>query len=398
MLMLLAGVIACGNDMPIQGFDLANPGSRGQVDSTAIKDVEFETTYSDSFIPTGSLTTSLLLGSLNGIETRILLRFEDLPDTVEIKNAAIILSSNNVLGDEAKTSFQAFVHNVLDDWNEDTVTDANFPGNVDGAAIASAEILSVDQIFDENDSLVTESVRFQFDAQGVELASGWADTTDAVPNYGVLIDFANSTFIKNFFNRGNTANGPILELEVLKGTVLDTLFVTSSGDAFLARQLQTPPSGPLYVDHLFGNHSILKFNLSTVRRESTINRAFLVLTIDQANTFITESQFTLQIFRLLEPFTEPDSLSLDGSFEVTAGISPNATKVTIPGDLAQAQFRRMVQDWITERVENNGILIRSRTPGISISRVAFVSASLGLDDAPSLNVDLSVAPTIPTQN
>ncbi len=397
-LLLLAGVIACSNDMPIQGFDLSNPGSRGVVDSTAIKDIDFEVTYSDSFIPTGSLSASLLLGSLNGIENRLLLRIDDIPDTVEVKKATLILVSNSVVGDQAKTSFQAFVHNVLDEWDEDTVTDANFSYNVDAAAIAAAEIVSASQVFDENDSLVAESVRFQFDERGVELVNGWADTIDAVPNFGVLIDFDNSTFVKNFFNRGNVANHPTLELEVMKSTDLDTLVFPISADAFLAHQLAEPVTGPHYVDHLFGYHSIVKFDLSAIPRESTINRALMVLAVDRANTFITDTQFSIQVLRLLKPFTEPDSISLDFSFEATVGVSPTATTVTFPSDLTQPQFRRMVQDWVAGLVENNGIIIRSRTPGFSISRVAFFSTNQSSPDAPRLSIDYSIAPTISNRN
>jgi hypothetical protein len=397
LFVLLAAFLACGSDTPIQGFDLSNPDSRGLVDSTAIKEIDFELTYTDSIVPTGAVSSSLLLGSFNNVESRVLLRFNAIPDTAEITKATLILRTNAIIGDEIKTAFSATVHNVLEDWNELTVTDENFHHNYDRSPIAAAEILSVTQVFDENDSLIIEPVRFQFNEAGVALVNGWADTTDATPNYGMLIDFSNSTFIKSFFTVSNAANRPLLELEVMSGSVLDTVSVPVTQDAFIARELVSLPSGPLYVDNIFGKHAIVKFDLSAIRRESTVNRAQLELTVDQAHTFISESQFSFQVMRLLKPFTEPDSIAFDFGFAALATVSSTGSKITV-SESSLPVFRRIVQDWVTGQVENHGLLIRTNTPGQSISRVAIVAAQLNPAEAPSLRIDFSIAPSIPNQN
>lgn len=396
--LLFLGLLACGKDTPIQGFDLSDPNTRGEVDSTSINDIDFELTYTDTLIPAGSFSGTLLVGSFNNVETRSLLRFTAIPDTVEVRRATLILRSSNVIADEAKTSFVGSVHNVLDDWEVATVTDENFHYNFDANPIATTELLSVTEVFDENDSLIVERVRFEFDAAGVELVNGWADTLDTVPNNGILIDFSNSNFIKGFFTRFSSLNPPVLELEVMSGATLDTISVAVSQNAYLARQLTQPVPGPLYVDHLFGNHSIVKFDLSTIPRESTINRAQMELAVDGANTFIAEAQFPLQILRLLRPFTEPDSLLVDGDFEVTATFEANTSSLTITSEQSRTVFRRIVQDWVTGQVENHGLLIRSLTPGLSTSRLAFIGAQTDPSKAPKIVLDFSVAPTIRNSN
>lgn len=391
---LLITLFACGDDTPIQGFDLTDPRTRGVVDSVIINDIAFEHTFVDTLVPTGVLGSGLLLGSINNFESRVLLRFDGIPDTLEITKAAIVLRTLSVIGDQVRTSFTASAHQVLEDWNERTVTDANFNHNVDPTPIATAEILA--RV--ERD---TVPVRFPLNEQGIQLVRDWADTNDAVPNYGVLLDFSNSTFIKTFFTLA-TANGPKLELEVMRGANLDTVTFTASADTYLPRQLIAPPPGRLYVDHVFGSHSILKFDLSSIPRESTVNRVVMELTVDPANTFVAESQFKMEITRLLKPFSEPDSLSLDFDLRFVATFNATSSTIKVPNEFSTDQdigrFRRIIQDWITGQVENHGLFIRTQTPGLSISRVAIVSASVNPSAAPVVKVDFSTAPTIPNRN
>lgn len=380
----------CSGDMPIQGFDLADPQDRGVVDSTGIENIDFAASFSDTVTPSGVLSPSLLLGAFNNVETRILVRFGNFPDSVTITKAAIVFITNRVIGSkDAKTTFPATVHRVTADWKEGTVTDENFQNAFDGSALATAEILSI----------VADTVRFNLNSEGVQLVNDWADTTDEVENFGVLIDFSASTFVKDFFARGIAAGQPVLEIVVEKPDApIDTMTVAVDADAFLTRRLFEPPPGPLYVDHLFTSQSVIKFDFSNIPRESTVNRVTMTLRVDQERSLFAGRTFTVQIQRLKKSFSSlsPDSLELDNDLNliVLADISATQTLITIPSELFRPVFRRMIQDWISERVPNHGFIFRSALPGSDISRVAIVSAEMDSTRAPKLSIDFSVAPTI----
>jgi hypothetical protein len=373
--------------MPIQGFELSDPHDRGVVDSTGIETIDFAATFTDTVTPSGLLSASLLLGSFDNVETRMLIRFESFPDSVTVTNASMIFITNKITGSkDAKTSFQATVHRVTAEWDESKVTDENFQNAFDGSVLATAEILSI----------VADTVRFNFNPEGVQLVNGWADTTDAVENFGVLVDFSGSTFVKDFFARSSLVGQPFLEIEFTNPDAqIDTMRVTPAADAFLARRLFEPTPGPLYVDHLFTRHSVVKFDLSDLPRESTVNRATMNLTLDLDRSLVA-GPFTLQIQRLKKSFTSlsPDSLEVDNELFVIADVTANTRSITIPSELYRSAFGRMIQDWITERVPNHGFIFRSALPGSNIGRLAFVSAEMDSARAPKLSIDFSVAPTV----
>ncbi|NIU23868.1 DNRLRE domain-containing protein, partial [candidate division KSB1 bacterium] len=153
-----------------------------------------EVTFRDTVTNTGS-SPFLLLGAFRDIETRILLKFDSIPDTVEVIDATILLRTNAIVGETRdKTAFTATVHQVTSDWDESTVSFENFQDAFDPNPLASSEILSVDREPASGEDLDVEIVSFDLAPEVIESLT---DSTSMFNRFGVFIDFSSdSRFIK----------------------------------------------------------------------------------------------------------------------------------------------------------------------------------------------------------
>lgn len=390
---MMISYLACSNDMPIQGLDLANSDEIGIIDSTSITTLSLEEAINDTLNPTGS-SPFLLLGESDNFSTQILLKFDNLPDSIEdVTHAAIILKTNALLGrKDTKRSFTASVHQITTAWEENKVTVENFQDAYDLTNLGTAEMLSVDREFFNGDSVTFEKVRIELTSEAVEIVESWADSTSGVENDGFLIDHENSDFIKEFFSKENVSHFPILEIGVVRNGRSDTLQINATEDAFLAKNDEILPDGPLYVDNIYSRQAILKFDFSQIPRESTVSRATLEMNVFNQNNVITDEGFTLIINRLAKPFESLDSLSIEsGVSAIVSSVGKNATQISIP-------IGGLIQSWVNQTEDNYGFIIRAGTPGRDISRVAFFSTAMDPEKAPKIVVDFTVAPSIPYQN
>lgn len=394
----------CSEDMPIQGFNPDegfDPNNKGRIQSTVMATVE-EVTFSDTVTVTGR-SPFLLLGAFSDIETRILLKFDQIPDSVNVLGANILLRTNGLVSQsDNKSSFRASVHEVTAVWYDSTVTDESFQNAFDPNSIGGAEIISVDRGLLAGDSLIIETVRIELGVQGVEFIG---DSTSLFNRFGALIDFSNSSFIKEFFSENNSRYRPQLELTVA-GDSTDTkkVLIDVIEDAYLVSERIEPPAGPLYIDNIFSNQCVMKFDFSNIPRESTVNRAELQLNVlpefsvlKGNNTFSQLNDgLTFQIQRLAAPFEAPNSFTIDSTFTpILANVNRSDASTTIPGQQFRGLFRQMIQQWVSQQVENHGFVVRTFTPGFDVSRVAFASSTSFPNDAPKLQIDFTTSPTIP---
>ncbi len=388
---------SCSSDKSIQGFsedDGFNPNDRGVVNNKLITSLEVEESFTDTLVATGNAPL-LLLGAYKNVETNILLKFENIPDTVTITDATISIRTRGLLGDNRnKSSFMASIHAVREDWEEENVTADNFSNSFDANALASAEIRSVAGTPPDSTLTTIETVRFPLNLEGVDLVKSWIDTT--ADNFGFLVNFDSdqSRFIKEFFSKDdpNPQPLPTLDLEVLTRTGKDTvLHIAVTADAYLFRSLMDPPAGRLYVDNAFNHRSVIKFDLSGIDSLATINKADLILTLDGDNSILGGDPFVLQIISLEAPFESPETVSLS-----TIGVDPLVIPLINRGDTSVTiPLRNLIQLWVNNRIDNNGFLIRSATPSLDVGRVAFRSAALDSIRGARLEVDFTTSPLIP---
>ena len=384
--LLFAG---CRKDSPLDFGALEDPAARGRVDTTAITTSLVEQSIQDTITANGR-GPFLELGRFGNLSSRILMKFATLPDTITINSATLILDTNTIFTDGRNRSmFTASVHRSLSDWDERSVTADNFGGSVDPAVLAEAQIISSAADFAAGDSLFLESIRFDFNAEGLDIVRTWQDSLRS-DNFGVLIDFdLNSLFIKEFFSQNGPLNQPRLQLDVTTPAKRDTIFRVPREDAFLVEMDEPLPDGPLFVDDQFSLQSILKFDLSAIPRESTINRALLILTVKNDATAIKASGYGFRVERLA---TE---VELPADFEIDSNFAPITDLVDRNTSIFSINVTNLIQFWVTGAFENHGLLLRTSNPGRDVSRLALHSSQTSSSLAPRLEIDFTSGPTLP---
>ncbi len=394
------GLWACQQDVALQGFDPNegfDPDRRGRRENRTLASA-FETTFRDSINTTGT-RPFVSLGRFRGLEARVLLRFAPVPVGLEVIDAAILLRTNAVIGDKTqKTSFLATVHEITASWDDSTVTDENFQDAFDPMAIAAVEVRSVDRGADTSN---VETVRIALDSLAVALVK---DSTSLFRQNGVLLQAPNATFIKEFFSSNNDANIPQLQITVRSDTTDEdqSLFLDVVEDAFIVRELEPLPEGLLYLDNLFTNQVVLKFDFSDIPREAQINRADLRINlVDELSIIksgglrLENNGFALEMRRLLKEFDPNEAPELDNQLTVLGLVSTPENPVLLPGSQFAAVFRRYVQEWVNETTENHGMLVRAITPGFDVSRLVIRPTAQANKQGPALEIEFSVAPNFP---
>jgi hypothetical protein len=388
---LIPIMMNCSNERPIQGFELTDPKDLAQVKSVIIVAKDTEISFEDTLAATGE-SGALLLGEFDNARCRILMKWENLGLVEnEILEASILLTSREIFGPTgSKTTIIATVHEVMEDWDELTVTDNSFGNGFDSNPVGQGEILSIVEMT-VGDTLLPQIDRIPLTTEGVELVNQWRDTVGVADDRGVVLDFTFGNFLKTFEGR-TSLDRPRLEMIVaLDSVARDTLLFAPSGDAFLVERRIILEPGPLYVDNAFGHMAVVKFRIDpeTIPRETVINQASLLLEVDSESSLIGETGFQFQIIRLAEEFQAPNHVKIDSTFApLPLIIDKFATTLAINAPSIQS----LVQDWVSAIAENHGILIRTVSPGANVSRMALFSSATDSSVAPSLQIEFSVAP------
>ena len=244
--------------------------------------------------PTASYTSSLMLGSAQGYQSTILVRFAGIPDslqTAEILSSEIILQPGRyIFGDSTinKLSFEIVELQKL--WAPDATIDTlqqsgflgvNSIGNFDG-------------IIPLKDTM--DAVKVAINNQVV---SNWfklkAQTKTDSLIYGIALKpNASSTVIRAFLrNTISTPNNPPIYLRVqLKkagSQTIDTLTLSSAYDACFVKT-PTPEKGSITTNCASGDYTGLNFSLKGLPTGIAIHGAYLTLTLNDAKC-LTGNQY-----------------------------------------------------------------------------------------------------------
>jgi len=367
--LLMAGLTACAGDSPL-GADSGtlDPGQRGKVVQATFTEVAYDTTFPDP-VATGD-SPLLLVGRLNETETRFLLRFQNLPDSVVVNSAELVLFARRAIGSGA--DFDITLHKVTADWQESDVTDESFKDSFDPQPVGMQTVSAAD-----SDTVVV--------AIDTTLVTGWTD--GSIENDGLLVQFNDATFIKTFLSRHTSGGNPELRLRYTAGgaTVDSTFFPTA--DAFLARRLTDLPAGLLYVGNGIADRAALRIDVATIPATATVNRAKLRFTLAPEQSVLTPDPLILGAFPLALPLEPGQPVVFDSTFRAPQFFLYDTTSVV------ELDVTDMVQAWVTGERPNQGLTVRSLVANRDIARVAFESR-LASDSAlrPRLEVDYTLPP------
>jgi hypothetical protein len=400
---LLFGVLfslACNKDTPISGnADLIDRDDLGNVLQSSIK-ARMDSTAGKALNTAGS--SFLFLGSYKDVESRVLLRFDPLPDSGTVVAARLRLPAEEATGQTG--SFEATVHQVTTPWKESEVIwgENDFPVQFNPAMDAKQIVATVAD--------TTDTIAFNLDPQVVARWFSSLSVSSRDTN-GVLLQAPIATFIKAFPSRFNPARQPFLEVttrtRVASRDTTITARRSATASSFVFKRLAPLPAQRLHVGNGESLQSVLSFDLKkfipdTIPKSATISRATLSLQFDAANSVFVDSddilsltlyvdlrRFDLDTLKATDFFQEPlDSLLFFQS--ATVGISNTSIQFDITG---------LMQRWVLlppeERTPPQSygyFYLVPNFPALLLSRAAFYSRKDGESLAPKLKIEYTTPP------
>ncbi len=316
-----------------------------QIDSYADSLKQYSSEFKRS-IPLG-IASTILIGSNANVQSSSLIQFSIVLDdsvkqdllagNVSVVSSNILLYPVYTFGDtNASMDFSA--HKVLNSWNPNTIDGDNANISYDQTDLSSGKTFS--------DSLVTFNIDNSLVTSWLKYAS---DTTTQPAVYGIyLMPNSSSKKIMGFQALSIGASNPSTLHVVLQkpGVYQDTLTFYPIQDASVVTgNLPALSSDEFAVQGGLTVNSKLWFDVSSIPKNTVINRALLTLTIDTASSNIgTDMTNTLDV-RLLQ-----DTVNI--AFDTTQIFTLTRSGNTFQGDLTH-----YVQSWI-DTGNNLGILLQ----------------------------------------
>lgn len=400
---LLFGVLfslACNKDTPISGnADLINRDDLGNVLQSSIN-ARMDSTAGKAVNTAGS--AFLFLGSYKDVESRVLFRFDPLPDSGTVVAARLRLPAEEVTGQTG--SFDATVHQVTTPWKTSEVVwgENDFPVQFNPAMDTRQIVATVAD--------TTDTIAFNLSPQVVARWFSSLNVSNRDTN-GVLLQASVATFIKAFPSRSNSLRQPFLEVTTRTRIAnRDTTITTrrsATASVFVFKRLAPLPAQRLHVGNGESLQSVLSFDLrkfipDTIPKSATISRATLSLQFDAANSVFVDSddilsltlyvdlrKFGLDTLKSVDFFQAPlDSLLFFQS--IAAGISNTSSQFDITG---------LVQRWVAlppeERTPPQSygyFYLVPDFPALLLSRAAFYTRENGEPLAPKLKIEYTTPP------
>jgi len=382
----LLALSACNNDKAIPlSSGLIDGSNRGQIlqsTKVALKDSSAGQVINTQF------SSTLYVGRLKDLESRILLRF-DTPDlfldTSNVAAAKIKLPADSVRGQTG--NLEASVHQITQTWREDSVKwgDQNFPVTFNPVALDRQQVAA----------LKADTVTFNLTPQTV---AAWFDTARTKRDTaGVMLQAPAATYIKEFFSRFSTLKQPYVELTLKRAGKSDTTVRRlASKSVFVFRR-----NAPLAAQRIYAGAgekflSSVFFNLyanrpDTIPRSATISRATLLLDVDAANSVFVDNDNTLSLalYRALDPY-KLDTLTVNADSLFTLQIGGvRASDATV-----EFNVTNVVQAWVRRepKPEDDYFVLLPNFPEIALTRVAFFSKAAGAARAPRLRIEYTTPP------
>lgn len=290
------------------------------------------------------ISSQMLVGQYQNYQARSLLKFNNLPtnyDSATVVSAKIKLKYTNYFYQDSMGTVSFDVFRLKSPLNFPTITyDSISSADIDNTIQGSFSGNPTDS------SVITITLNNQLAKDWLEFA---ADTNYSVKNRGVIMIPNGGTTIKGFFTSqsGDENLYPALEIIVTKNSQTDTLTLKESDGMFVS----DAPNSVIQSDRIFlqsgvAFRSIMNFDLSKLPNNVVINDALLTLTLDTANSYITQySDQRLVAAMVTDTSTKTDSLGF---------ITLNRV-----GNVYSIRFIVIMQNWNSGVAPNYGLALRN---------------------------------------
>lgn len=403
--MLLFIAVSCSKkDNPV-GIDLSDGGDS----DTFPKTVEITPSSHDISIHTERVLgdgTNLLVGDYDGVQVRSLLRyrfswiFEDTAfvDTFTVDQAVVRL----VMHDVFPSSDEVIEHNLMlspvDDgqyWSESVAT------------WAVRDTAGTDTLFwDEpggdftSNPIAQKFVGTTADTNFVEVLFDVTEWVLTVPDDSLgLMLWANDerNMMRHFYSSESTVPPELIFYDYAEDDTAEVKFVAKEDTGLLNNENPETLNGDeefLRVRNGYRERALFKFDMPDSLRKATINHVAFTLTIDPTRSEYINNDLSLSVYMVAEPIfsdsTDSDELTVDPDSVYIAAFSRYAPVPTeVIGDQEQITFEGyplnyVVQDWLNDDFDNDGLLVRSAAENRDIEYISFYSREADPALAPRL--------------
>jgi len=337
---------------------------------------------SDTSIVEGKNSTAfsgkLLLGTHAEFESRFLIRFPQVPaDSFQVDSLQLILTSISNLG-ETPTLLAGTTYMVTEDWEESVNEDENWRWQ--DVIEYSPETSATFELSDITDT------RHKIDLP-VSLLDTWQDTTGGGNNFGILVNFDNATYIKEFGSRNNSSFNLAPRLVAvyyngsLDSTIHDTLFADK--DASLIDYTGNIDPDQIQIVSGYSVKSFFKFDLSEIPQNAAFATMRFILNRDEINSVINR-EFTEEMYlrTVTSNYDALPSYEVDSTFTISFNhnvilneSSSNVLDISLTERGKNSQY--FLQDIINGEIAYGSFMVQYRNEwqGISVYALKGTDAS-----------------------
>lgn len=304
-----------------------------------------------------------LLGRFNNTEAQLLIDFRTntMHDTLDaqfrnnelnVTAAWVEMVATYRLGDES-APFDFSVHKINSKWDADITPEEFQALMIDNTDISGTKSLG--------DSLQTFNI-------STDVVSAWliAEADTSKPDeYGILLKPTPSTQkVIGYQALVSVASIRLMSLDVIiskkDGSYTDTLTFGPDNDSYVVQgEVPTFPQENLLLHGGFGVNSVINFSPPEFPHNTTINRAIMQVTVDEAKTFIGSTSRDSLVVRFL-------TTSLDSGINYDSTSNPAVLVRT--GNKYEGDISRYVQRWLNGTA-NNGVIVSLLDERISLDQV-----------------------------
>ena len=270
------------------------------------------TAINSTFIEHGKVntgtSTKLLLGSHDGFKCRFLVKFNPLSgENVILDSMFLRLTTASNYG-EANNEFGGKIYLITEEWNSAVNLDENwiYEDNISILAETSTQFTCLTEDSSIYNILLPDT-----------LLSIWNDTTGGGNNFGLLVDFENADFIKEF-SSGNSSNGPQLVFkfhEVEDDSIRSDTVDVSIDASLISFDGNLQSDSLIYVLAGYAYYSFVEFNLDSIPRDIIISNTNFIFTNDSLGSNINNNFSKNFYIRTVEtPYNNLPVYSADSTF------------------------------------------------------------------------------------
>lgn len=337
------------------------------VSSSAINDSTWTKT------PNREKAVRLLIGKIEGYESAALLRFgklSELPVESLIKSLFVQLTVINTISKQPSSSILLSMYRNRVEWNENNVVNLKLE---DFTPLPEDLIDTTTVLWSNSDST---SEKFSFDIP-FSLVQSWIDSSDT--NGVIIIGDSSSDFIISSPARTSALSSSLEPLLQVKYTDSDTTITTgisATGNGYLLSiSTGLPLSDPdrTYIGGGKAYRGIYKFNsglFDGISETSKISRAELNLAIDVSRSILPIKNSSVTGIGDTLYFSYLDSSSEGGDLFPTTQSNFSFAKIPIDGNIISLNMTNILQRWVSDNIEERGLVIWSGSEESHLFRVA----------------------------